>query len=150
VFHDDIAMRASVAARAFDLVDEFRWRFDCTALSFRERIAGSPVPYIASLVILGVDFAGDFLLYATRDLWASDVLIHAQIDAGGRLLEAASCPGRGCRWRRGSSHRLSSCSGSAQQPTRSGTGCCRPLSSAHVVRARLALPTGRGGPGALG
>ncbi len=89
MFHDDIALTASVAARAFDLVDEFRWRFDCAALSFRERIAGSPVPYLASLVILGVDFGGDFMLYATRDLWASDVLVHAQIDAGGRLLEAS-------------------------------------------------------------
>lgn len=86
--HDAITRAADVAARAFDLVDEFRWRFDAAALTFRESILDHPAPYIESLVILGMDDNRHLMLYSTHDLWIGDVLVHARVDAGGRFLEA--------------------------------------------------------------
>jgi hypothetical protein len=79
---------AAVALRAFELVEEFRWRFDAEHVGFREDIQGHEAPYLRSLVILGQESAGGFMLYITNDVWVGDLLVHARIDAGGDFAEA--------------------------------------------------------------
>lgn len=81
---------AAVALRAFELVEEFRWRFDAEHVGFREDIQGVDAPYLRSLVILGQEAAGSFMLYITNDVWVGDLLVHARIDAGGDFAEARS------------------------------------------------------------
>lgn len=81
---------ADAMVRVCNLVEEVRWRFDLDSIRFVEQLgfhdrAGF---WIQQIVAVGRD-SESFLLYATCDLWADGMLVRAQVDAGGMVVEAS-------------------------------------------------------------
>jgi hypothetical protein len=87
------AVVAAVAVRTFELVDEFRWRFDAVSVAFQESIFPAQPVHLQSLHLLGRDDTGALLWCTTADTWRDGRFIPARIDAGSFLVEADDLSG---------------------------------------------------------